>query len=99
MKEKKLIKHLEKEILEMQAQGMTYREIGEHFGYTKMQVKNFVKLYRQRIKNENAISIPKEQDKSKSKSPETVEECQKEIERLQMENDLLRSFLQAAGRR
>ena len=99
MKEKKLIKHLEKEILEMQAQGMAYREIGEHFGYTKMQVKNFVKLYRQRIKNENEISIPKEQDNSNSKSPKTVEECQKEIERLQMENDLLRSFLQAAGRR
>ena len=99
MEEKKLIKHLEKEILEMQAQGMTYSEIGEHFGYTKMQVKNFVKLYRKRIKDEKAVKIPDEQSNHKVKAPKTVEECQKEIERLQMENDLLRSFLQAAGRR
>ena len=99
MKEIKGIKHLEKEILEMQAKGKTYREIGEHFGYTKLQVKNFVKMYRRRIKNENAIRIPKEDNASKSSAPETVEECKKEIERLKMENDLLKSFLQAAGRR
>lgn len=99
MKEKKRIKHLEKEILEMQSQGKTYREIGEHFGYTKLQVKNFVKLYRKRIKEENAIRIPEEKPNDKGKTPKTVEEYQKEIERLQMENDLLRSFLQAAGRR
>lgn len=99
MKEIKRIKHLEKEILDMQATGKTYREIAEHFGYTKLQVKNFVKMYRRRIKNENVARIPKEHFDPNCKTPETVEECKKEIERLQMENDLLRSFLQAAGRR
>lgn len=39
------ISDYEKELLELKAQGMTLREIGEKFGFTYKQVHNFITIY------------------------------------------------------
>ena len=45
------IKVLEPEIIEMKESGKTKREIAEHFGLTKEQVKELLKRYRRRERN------------------------------------------------
>ncbi len=42
------IQEYEKEILELKAQGMTLREIGERFGFSYEQVHNFISRYNER---------------------------------------------------
>ena len=96
----KKIKHLEKEILELQQAGKTYREIGEQSGYSREQVRELVKRYRRRISSYGeGKGIPKKQGRPRKRPLTTQEDYMREINRLKMESELLRSFLQAAGRR
>lgn len=99
-REYKKIKHLEEEILELQRTGYTYRQIGEKYGYTKMQVKSLVKRYRNNIIKITTNSVPNKRRGRPRKAPITSQsELELEINRLRMENDLLRNFLQSIGRR
>ena len=84
------------QVLELRTKGYTLRKIGEELGYTKKQIKNL--LYRQRGNTERIFSISRKRGRPRKRPISTEEEYQQRIKQLEMENDLLRSFLQAAGR-
>lgn len=52
-----------------------------------------------RIQNEKVVKVPRKRGRTRLKLLTTVEEFSQENKRLKMENELLRSFLQAAGRK
>ncbi len=95
------VKLLEPEILEMRASGKTKREIAEHFGLTTEQVKELLKRYRRKERKISVGIMPRPQGRPrKDAAPRNVEAEQAyEINRLKMENKLLRDFLQFAGRK
>ena len=85
-------------VLKMKADGLSHREIGKKYGLSKEQIRGLLKRYnkkeRQRAKGLE-IGL-KGRPRTRSLSSEQQREL--EIKRLKAENDLLRSFLQAAGR-
>ena len=93
-------KHFGREILpqvmELKKRGYTRQMIGEELGYTKIQIKNL--LSRQRGNKSWILSTPKKCGRPRKHPITTEEEYLQRIKQLKMENDLLRSFLQAAGR-
>ena len=93
------IKVLEPEIVEMKESGKTKREIAEHFGLTMEQVKELLKRYRRRERKIAAGIQPRPKGRPrKDAAPRSIEAEQAyEINRLKMENKLLRDFLQYAG--
>ncbi|MEN6509199.1 MAG: transposase [Smithella sp.] len=84
------------QVLELKKQGYTLQKIGDIFGYTKKQMKNL--LYRQRTSKSGIMSFQRKRGRPRKRPMSTEEEYQLRIKILEMENDLLRSFLQAAGR-
>jgi transposase len=93
------VKHLEPYVFEMKATGKTNAEIAKFFGLTKIQIKGLVKRHNRRNRRIADGKIVHRKGRPRIKPLSTQEEMQTEICRLQMENSLLRSFLQAAGRR
>ena len=95
------IKILESEIVKMKESGKTKREIAEHFGLTIEQVKELLKRYRRRERKIAAGIMPRPKGRPrKDTAPRDLETEQAyEINRLKMENKLLRDFLQYAGRK
>ena len=95
------IKILEPEIVEMKESGKTKREIAEYFGLTTEQVKELLKRYRRRERKIAAGIMPRPKGRPrKDAAPRDLETEQAyEIDRLKMENKLLRDFLQYAGRK
>ena len=89
-------KEIIRQVLELKKQGYTRQMIGDELGYTKKQIKNL--LYRQRKSKPGIIPIPRKRGRPRKRPITTEEEYQQRIKQLEMENDLLRSFLQAAGR-
>lgn len=104
------IQQYEKEILELKEQGLTYREIGEKFGFTKTQIKEFFKRYnRNQRKISAGIAIKKkgrppkdyvvsEQDKV-AELKYILDRKEAKIKRLEMENELMRDFLSLTERK
>ena len=104
------IKEYEKEIIELKAQGLTKREIGEKFGFSKEQIKNFLKNKRRRDEKIAAgMSI-----KRKGRPPKDyvvteemkVQELryilarkEAKMKSLEMENELKRDFLSLTERK
>jgi hypothetical protein len=91
----------EKEILEMHVNGKTHREIAEFFGFrNRIVIKSFFKRYYQK-QRQLAAGIfplrpkgrPRKDDSNHTISSDEI------IKQLKMENELLRSFLQIAGRK
>ena len=85
------------EVLQLRNQGKTQKEIAELFQFRNVKsVTNLLSRYRVQ-KEERALgSLPKKRGRpSKHEKVETLEE---KILRLESENDLLRSFLQRAGK-
>lgn len=95
------IKILEPEIVEMKETGKTKREIAEHFGLTTEQVKELLKRYRRRERKIAAGIMPRPKGRPRKDAPSRSVEAEQayEINRLKMENKLLRDFLQYAGRK
>ncbi len=103
------------EILELREKGLTYREIGERFGFSKKQVKDFFDRYNaKKRKIEAGIVIkPKGRPRKDCKElPPSVEQLSKltqlqyeldkkerYIKRLEMENELMRDFLKSTERK
>ena len=83
------------QVLEMKAQGMTHQAIGETFGLTKEQVRALVRRYNRKKRNP---TVPKAKGRPRKRPLTTEEELTQRIQRLEMEVELYRSFLQAAGR-
>ena len=85
------IKELLPEIEAMVSEGMTQREIAEHFGFKdKLVVKGVLKRARRK-----AVTIPKARS---CKPAKTLQEYKYENKRLKMENELLRDFLSLTER-
>ena len=98
-REYKKVKHLLPEILKLKQEGKTHREIAAIYGLTKEQVERLVERHNQeKRKSEEEIPQKKRRGRPKTKPLTGQREMELEIKRLKMENDLLRSFLQAAGR-
>ena len=90
------------EIEAMIAEGKTQREVAEHFGFKdKYVVKELLKRQRakQRKLEAGIVPRPKGRPRKDAAPRDVVREQAYEIERLRMENKLLRDFLQSAGRR
>ena len=83
-------------VLELKESGYTHRMIGDELGYTQEQIKELVKRYHRQQRH--PIQTLRKRGRSRKRPMSTEEEYQQRIKRLEMENDLLRSFLQAAGR-
>ena len=90
------------EIEAMIGRGKTQREVAEHFGFKdKYVVKELLKRQRakQRKLEAGIVPRPKGRPRKDAAPRDVVREQAYEIERLRMENKLLRDFLQSAGRR
>ena len=109
------IKQYEKEIRELKNQGLTQREIGEKFGFSREQIKEFFKRER-RNEREAASKValkPKDRPrKAGTELPPSVQQLSKltqlqyelaikerHIKRLEMENELMRDFLSLTERK
>lgn len=94
-------KHLP-EVKAMKAAGKTHREIAEHFGWADKKVVHQL-LTRERRKEkklEAGIQLrPKGRPRKDDVPRDIVSEQAYEIERLKMENKLLRDFLRFVGRK
>ena len=83
-------------VLELKEQGYTHRMIGEELGYSQVQIKKLVERYHRR--QQHPILAWRKKGRPRKRPLSTEEEYQQRIKQLEMENNLLRSFLQAAGR-
>lgn len=90
---------IEKDILEMRANGKSRREIWQHFGISKKQYENFLNRYNRKQKQFLQGILPKRRGRPPNGYVDTELEKDNEIKRLRMENNLLRDFLYTAGRR
>ncbi len=111
----KHIKEYEKEILELKQKGLTKREIGNRLGFSYDQLHNFFCRYnRNQRKLNSGITIkPKGRPRKDGKIlPPSVQQLSKltqlryelanqerQIKRLEMENELMRDFLSLTGRK
>lgn len=104
------IQQYEKELLKMKAQGKTVREIGEKFGFSCEQTRNFFKRYNRNQRKHEAGIAPKrkgrppkeyvirEQDKV-AELKYILARKDAKIKRLEMENELMRDFLSLTERK
>ena len=95
------VQEYEKAIFEMRDQGMTWREIGEKLGFSKSQMKQFNTRHNRKQRKLAAGVPPKPKGrprKGEVREP-SIAEYKYEIERLKMENELLRDFLRSTGRK
>lgn len=89
-------KRIIQQVLEMKKQGMTNNAIAEEFGLTKIQIKQLVKRYNR--SNRLPAIVPKRQGRPRKRPLVSEQDYVQRIKQLEMEVELYRSFLQAAGR-
>ena len=92
------IKAMEPQIIIMRKAGMTRQEIADELGLTKEQIKDWVKRYNHR----SIFPLQERENKAKGRPRKDGQpprqDVQKELERLRMENKLLRDFLRSTER-
>ena len=93
------LKELEPEIVRMREEGMCKREIAEHFNLTTEQVKELLKRHRRKERKLVAGKIPAPKGRPRKDGQPPMQDLQKEVDRLRMENKLLRDFLQSVERK
>jgi hypothetical protein len=94
------VQALEKEILEMLNSGKTQREVAEHYGFrNKNVVKKLVERYHRRQRDLEVGILPRRRGRPSKNNQQTDADKDGEIKQLRMENELLRDFLQIAGRK
>ncbi len=95
------IKEIEPEIMSMREAGQTLREIAEHFGLEKRQLENLVNRRNRRQRKIEAGIMPRPKGRPRKDAPprDVVAEQSYEINRLKMENKLLRDFQRLTGRK
>ena len=93
------IKAKETEIKKMREEGRTRQEIADRLGLEKEQIKNWINRYNREQARLAAGLPPKRRGRPRGNGYTTIEECQYEIQRLKIENKLLRDFLQFTGRK
>lgn len=87
------IKQYEDLILQLKEEGYSHREIGEMTGFTKEQIRGLIKRRNRMSRKSEEGYVPKPKGRPRVRPITTEEELRKELERLQMENELLRDFL------
>ena len=96
------VQHLLPEIKRLREEGKTHREIAEHYGFKNKEVVEEL-LKRERRKEKQLLSgkiIRRKGRPRKDAQPrDVVAEQAYEINRLKMENKLLRDFLRFTGRK
>ena len=106
----KHISDYEKEIIEMWNHGKTLREIGETFGFTLKEMQDFKTRYNKRQRQIEAGKAlrakgrpPKDyeitDDMKINELKYIIARKDSKIKRLEMENELMRDFLQRTGRK
>lgn len=93
------IKQYENEIFQLKEKGYSHREIGEKLGFTKEEVKDFFHRQNHNARRLEEGHIPQKKGRPRVRPLTAEEELKKEIERLQMEKELLRDFLSETGRK
>ena len=89
---------LETQILAMREAGLSRRMIADELGLELRQIENWINR-RNRTRAKLSLGIvPKRKGRPRKRSLSTAEEYKKEIAILQMENKLLRDFLQLTER-
>ena len=92
------INHLGSVILSMRESGMTRQEIADELGFTKEQIKKWITRYNHR-QSKLTLEIPcRSKGRPRKDGQPPRQDLQKEVERLRMENKLLRDFLQSTER-
>lgn len=93
------LKAVEGLILSMRQDGMTLQEIADELGLSLKQMKNW--SYRHNCEKRNIlkgiVSKPKGRPRKDGQLPR--QDIEKELDRLRMENKLLRDFLQSTERK
>lgn len=90
-------KELLPKVLELKEQGYTHRMVGDELGYSMKQIKKLMERYRN---NQRKLpGVPVKRGRPRTRPMPMQEELTARIKQLEMENELLRSFLQIAGRR
>jgi len=88
------------EVLAMREAGKTNKEIGEYFNLPGQRpVHDLLKRYRKKQQLLMAGVMPRRKGRPPKGYVSTTSETANVIKQLQMENELLRSFLQIAGRK
>ena len=92
------MKTKELQIISMREAGMTRQEIADELGLEKGQIKNWIARYNRRgsVLLQEHESKPKGRPRKDGQVPK--QDIQKELERLRMENKLLRDFLRSTER-
>lgn len=109
------IKEYEKEIYELKEKGLTNREIADKFGFELEQVKGLIKRHNaNQRKLEAGIALKRKgrPRKDGSELPPSIQQLsrvtqlqyelsnkERQIKRLEMENELMRDFLSLTGRK
>ncbi len=94
------LKILLPEIKAMIAEGKSHSEIEEYFGLTgERPIHHLLKQEHRREKRLAAGIMPKSKGRPRKRPLTSTEEYEREISRLQMENKLLRDFLQSVERK
>ena len=93
------VEECEPVILQLREEGKTRREIAESLGLEKEQIKGWLNRYNRKQAKIAAGIPPKPKGRPRRRPLSREEEYEKEIARLQMENQLLRDFLQFTERK
>ena len=83
-------------VLEMKENGYTHRKIAEDLGFSMDQITKLIERYNRGQRKPQKIPLKRGRPRIRPLVGE--QEFLERIKQLEMENDLLRSFLQAAGR-
>ena len=92
------IKEMEPEIIKMREMGMSRTQIAEELGLEWKQIDNWVTRYNKRKAAVTSGLPAKRKGRPRTRPLTTAEEYEREIARLEMENKLLRDFLQLTER-
>lgn len=90
---------LTEEVFRRKAAGETNREIGEHFGLSKEQVKQLATRQRRKQRLIECGYIPRPKGRPRKGSADESVRQQNELVQLRMQVELLRNFLSEVGRR
>ena len=93
------LKAVEELILSMRQEGMTFQEIADELGLEHKQLKNW--SYRHNCDRRNLLKgiTPKPKGRPQKDGQPPKQDVEKELNRLRMENKLLRDFLQSTERK
>ena len=85
-------------IEQLRREGKTRQEIAETLGLEKVQIKNWINRHNRAQEKANKGIFPKAKGRARKRPLTRIEAYEREIDRLQMENKLLRDFLQSTER-